>query len=476
MKDSKIKADATINTKPLAILGEYAGECADANITNKNGLDITRPVWEGVFASEEYNEGIKNGHYIGFLGHPEDPNCMDFEHGCIVMTEGHIDPDGKVQGRFNLVNTPVGQIVKTFIDAGVKFGISVRGAGDIVDNSVDPDTFVFRGFDLVAFPAYPNSIPTFTEIAASTDAVQQKKYQAVCAAVTSNLDSLNKAEVEVLQANFAKQSKEYAALENRKKVLAGEQVEVAPEATESAEATEATEAVVASQKLDAVTALYLGAQKKNKVLQSENIHLRKLMKTIKSAESRKIDSLNRITASQLKDMDQALADAASRTKKAVLSNQSLSKDLADVTKRLKSAEDANLKYSQKIEANTQIIREKDSIISKLQSNLSETVRKANDAEAKTSNCDAQIASLQRKIEAAQALVDEYQNAYAQIYANAIGVGLEHVSVTATTTVSELQQIIKGSSKYPSGAQEAILASAQVSEVGTDMDDSSLITL
>lgn len=467
MKDSKIKADVALNAKPLAILGEYAGECADANITNKNGLDITRPVWEGVFASEEYNEGIKNGHYIGFLGHPEDPNCMDFEHGCIVMTEGHIDPDGKVQGKFNLVNTPVGQIVKTFIDAGVKFGISVRGAGDIVDNSVDPDTFVFRGFDLVAFPAYPNSIPTFTEIAASTDAVQQKKYQAVCAAVTKNLDALNKTEVDVIQANFAKQSKEYAALENRKKVLAGEQVEVTQEAAEE---------IVASQKLDAVTALYLEAQKKNKVLQSENIHLRKLMQTIKSADSRKIDSLNRITAAQMRDMDQALADAASRTKKAVLSSHSLSKDLADVTRRLKSAEDANLKYSQKIEANTQIIREKDSIISKLQSNLSETVRKANDAEAKTSNCDAQIASLQRKIEAAQALVDEYQNAYAQIYANAIGVGLEHVSVTATTTVSELQQIIKGSSKYASGAQEAVLASAQISEVGTDMDDSSLITL
>jgi len=467
MKDSKIKADVNLNKKPLAILGEYAGECADANITNKNGLDITRPVWEGVFASEEYNEGIKNGHYIGFLGHPEDPNCMDFEHGCIVMTEGHIDPDGKVQGRFNLVNTPVGQIVKTFIDAGVKFGISVRGAGDIVDNSVDPDTFVFRGFDLVAFPAYPNSIPTFTEIAASTDAAQQKKYQAVCAAVTNNLDSLNKTEVDVLQASFAKQSKEYAALENRKKVLAGEQVEVTPESAA---------AVVASQKLDAVTALYLEAQRKNKVLQSENVHLRKLMQTIKSAESRKIDSLNRITAAQMKDMDQALADAASRTKKAVLSSQSLSKDLEAVSKRLRSAEDANLKYSQKIEANTQIIQEKDSIISKLQSNLSETVRKVNDAEAKTSNCDAQIERLQRKVEAAQALVDEYQNAYAQIYANALGVGLEHVSVTATTTVSELQQIIKGSSKYTSGSQEAILASSQISEVGTDMDESSLITL
>ena len=181
----KDKVKAALGAVKSSILGTYDGECADAAITNKNGLDITREVWETVFASEDYRQAIDLGWYLGFLGHPEDPNCMEFEHACIVMTEGHIDEKGKVFGKFNLIDTPVGRIVKAFQDAGVIFGISVRGAGDIIDNSVDPDSFVFRGFDLVTFPAFPESIPTFTAVAASTDAETRKKYQKVCAAVNN---------------------------------------------------------------------------------------------------------------------------------------------------------------------------------------------------------------------------------------------------------------------------------------------------
>ena len=177
--------------KKSTVIGVFEGECADSNITNENGLDITRPVWEVVFSSEEYTRAIEMGWYIGFLGHPDDPGCMDFEHACIVMTEGHIDANGKVHGKFNLIDTPVGRIVKAFIDAGVIFGISVRGAGDIINNSVDPETFVFRGFDLVAFPAFPESIPVFTEIAASTKIDDQRTYKAVCAAIQKNVPSIS---------------------------------------------------------------------------------------------------------------------------------------------------------------------------------------------------------------------------------------------------------------------------------------------
>ena len=105
----------------MPVLGTYEGECADAEITNLNGLDITRQVWENVFSSEDYKKAIKLGWYIGFLGHPEDPNCMDFEHACIVMTDGYIDNQGKIHGKFNLIDTPVGRIVWAFQEAGVTF-------------------------------------------------------------------------------------------------------------------------------------------------------------------------------------------------------------------------------------------------------------------------------------------------------------------------------------------------------------------
>ena len=198
-----------------SIIGKFEGECADSNITNLNGLDITREVWETVFGSDEYKNAVQNGWYLGFLGHPDDPNCMDFEHACIVMTSGRIADNGKIYGTFDLLDTPVGRIVKTLQDAGVTFGISVRGAGDIIDNSVDPETFVFRGFDLVTFPAYPESIPTFTAVAASSDVETQKKYKKVCAAIHANISQVtSQAALDVMKTCVASQSVHHNILYN----------------------------------------------------------------------------------------------------------------------------------------------------------------------------------------------------------------------------------------------------------------------
>lgn len=142
---ARVKDKPVSDASATSILGTYEGEALDTNITNNNGLDITAEVIKQVLASDEYAQGLENGWFIGFLGHPEDPSCMDFKDGCIVLTDMSIDDNGKVYAKFNLIDTPVGRIVKTLQDAGVVFGISIRGAGDIVGNSVDPDTFVFRG-------------------------------------------------------------------------------------------------------------------------------------------------------------------------------------------------------------------------------------------------------------------------------------------------------------------------------------------
>ena len=42
----KVQSAEELNTS--TVLGTYEGECADADITNANGMDITRPVWETV--------------------------------------------------------------------------------------------------------------------------------------------------------------------------------------------------------------------------------------------------------------------------------------------------------------------------------------------------------------------------------------------------------------------------------------------
>lgn len=403
--------------KNLAILGTYEGECADSNITNLNGLDITRPVWENVFNSEDYKKAIELGHYIGYLGHPEDPNCMDFKDACIVMTEGHIDDNGKVYGKFNLIDTPVGRIVKTFQDAGVTFGISVRGAGDIENNSVDPETFIFRGFDLVTFPAFPESIPKF--VAASSDAESQAKYKKICAAVNSNLQNITSSEaLKIIQSQFAEQSDEYRNIEARISEL-GDEVED-----------------ISDEKIQAVTALYLESIEANNQLKAKIASMERAYSSEIVKHRRKIASLERICLSQSIKMQEAIRASEIRVKTAVSASSKLKKSLL-------SARENNLKYIQKIDASKKDVEEKTSVISSLQSKLSKTVTAAENDKRRSSNLDEKLTRLTSEISACKKMLAEYQDAYANLYSSALGVDLKNITVTATTSVDELQRSISG---------------------------------
>lgn len=444
-----------INATNFKILGTFEGECADATITNENGLDIPPEVWSNVFSSDIYKQAIDLGWYIGFLGHPDDPNCMDFKHACIVMTEGHIDSDGKVHGKFNLVDTPVGQIVKSFIDAGVTFGISVRGAGDIVDNSVDPDTFIFRGFDLVTFPAYPESIPTFSEIAASTDLNKRAKYKAVCAAVKKNLDNIDSPEaLEVIQSQFAPQSAEYSAVAKRKDSL----TKLDCDSTED----------VIKQKLEAMTKLYLEQVEANRQLVLDNQKISKDVAAIEAKYNRKIASLKRITASQLSELTADCKSYKNKYKTVISANAKLKNEL-------ESIQAANLKYKQKIESATSNIRNKDSVISSLQAELNETVNDASTNQIRTSNLDATNKKLREDIKAAHQLVEEYQNAYANLYASAIGAKAGSISVSATTSVAELQKLVSGSTST-SNMSTVFVEPEPIEIIDQELDDADIITI
>lgn len=426
---TKIKASQALGS----ILGKYSGECADANITNLNGLDITRDVWKNVFSSDEFHKGIDLGHYIGFLGHPDDPGCQDFEHACIVMTEGHIDDSGKVYGEFNLIDTPVGRIVKAFQDAGVTFGISVRGAGDIVDNSVDPETFVFRGFDLVTFPAYPDSIPTFTEIEASTKLEDQMKYKKICASVDKEIDSItSKQTIDQIQANFAKNSDTYKKLEDRKKCLDCEDG-----ANETVDVDEDLDKIY-SERVQAMTDMYLDTFSKLKAAEAENTKLREDVNNANIEATRKLKAVQRITASQIVDIQVKADSKDTRIKTLVSANSKLKEEMEKVNK-------ANLAYLQKTKIAASTINEKNSIIASLRHQLDETVNEVNESKTRTSNLDVKMKELNAKIAASKKMLTQYQSAYAKLYASAVGSDLSNLKITASTSVEELQRAISGSS-------------------------------
>ena len=402
------------------ILGTYEGEALDTNITNLNGLDITREVIENVLASDEYERGIASKWYLGYLGHPDDPLCADFKNACIAMTDMSIDDNGKVYAKFDLLDTPVGRIVKTMQDAGVVFGISIRGAGDIVGSSVDPDTFMFRGFDLVAFPAYPDSVPEF--IAASANAVQQQKYKAICAAVRKDLDNIDSCEaIDVIQTQFAPQSDEYKALEKRKEDIKS-----------------AATLNIDNEKIEAMTDLYLESQDTIAEMEMEMRDLKEKERAEINAAKRKMSAMERIGASQMSDLQVSLDRITASRDMYKHKNISLSK-------RLETAEKSNLIYKQKIEAavarhNAEVVR-KDSVIAGLEARVRKTVAESRAESEAASDLDENNRRLRSELDSCQASLRAFQEAYASIYAHALGVDFDLSQIVSSMSVESLQQMI-----------------------------------
>lgn len=460
-KQTMVKAETTTLVNK-AILGTYTGKCCDAAVVNNNDMKLDRELFEKLIGSDEYKDAMEHGYYIGFLGHPEDPNCQDFKNGCIVMKSMEIKSNDEIYGTFDLVNTPVGQIVKTYIDAGVKFGISIRGAGDVDANgNVDPDTFIFRGFDLVSFPAYNDAVPEFLEIAASTD----PKYKKIKAAIETNLPYISSATaISELQATLNPHSAEYKKLEARKQDI-GTPEDVCPECSD-----EELEEITA-KKVRCMTDMYMEQSNRVKELEAALAATKAELRQTKIDCSRKIDSLKRITASQNALMKEkydkvvasknvtikSLKDTQAELQKVEASNQALKTKNSEIITELNSVKSNNLIYKQKIECSSADIEDRDETISQLQKELNKTVVASTTAKREASNRDEEVKHLQSEIKAleqeiairddrivaCEENVHQFQQAYADFYATARGISVSGLAVTASTSVRELEDLIQG---------------------------------
>ena len=137
------------------------------------------------------------------------------------------------------------------------------------------------------------------------------------------------------------------------------------------------------------------------------------------------------------DVVKASLDAA---KQKHLDSVDASKELQDKVDQLTNQ---NLKYKQKVNANQQVIDDQKAKISDLESKLRETVTAAKNAKRGSSNFDAKLAQVQQQLAATTKILEDYQEAYADLYASAIGVSLSNIPVTASTTVEQLKSTIRG---------------------------------
>ena len=170
VKDSGIKliGEAKESKAGKRFLGTLKGICADLKESTRNGRKYTEQLWERVINSEEFKEGMENGTLYGELGHPEDRLETLPERVAIALADVEFDRNsGKLIGTFDILDTPMGQILKSLVDYGSKLGISSRGGGDTVYREgveyVDEESFRFEAFDIVLLPAVKAARLSLTE-------------------------------------------------------------------------------------------------------------------------------------------------------------------------------------------------------------------------------------------------------------------------------------------------------------------------
>jgi hypothetical protein len=62
-------------------------------------------------------------------------------------------------GKLKILPTPMGTLVKTMLESGVKLGVSSRGSGNVAESTGNVSDFEIVTVDVVAQPSAPNAYP-----------------------------------------------------------------------------------------------------------------------------------------------------------------------------------------------------------------------------------------------------------------------------------------------------------------------------
>ena len=132
------------------------GICIQGGVKNAN--QRVYPVNEISRAVTTLNEQISGGYSVlGEVDHPEGLN-INLDRVSHMINEMWMDgPNG--YGKLKILPTPMGQLVKTMLESGVKLGVSSRGSGE-VDGSGNVGGFEIITVDVVAQPSAPGAYPT----------------------------------------------------------------------------------------------------------------------------------------------------------------------------------------------------------------------------------------------------------------------------------------------------------------------------
>jgi hypothetical protein len=134
------------------------GPFLQSEVVNRNGRKYLKETMEKEVQryTEQY---INKNRAFGELGHPDTPtvNLDRVSHLIVGLRQEGSDWIGKAK----ILDTPMGNIVKSLIEGGAQIGVSSRGMGSLKNvngiNIVQDDFHLATAADIVADPSAPNA-------------------------------------------------------------------------------------------------------------------------------------------------------------------------------------------------------------------------------------------------------------------------------------------------------------------------------
>jgi hypothetical protein len=149
-----VESDGTENGKSLYMTGIFIqGDKRNQNQRVYPAKEIARAV-------KTLNDQIEGGYSVlGEVDHPDDLR-INLDRVCHMVTKMWMEnADG--YGKLKILPTPMGNLVKTMLESGVKLGVSSRGSGNVrEDGSGEVSDFEIITIDVVAQPSAPGAYPT----------------------------------------------------------------------------------------------------------------------------------------------------------------------------------------------------------------------------------------------------------------------------------------------------------------------------
>jgi hypothetical protein len=133
------------------------GVFAQADKKNRNGRVYPKPIMERA-VGKYVTEQVSKKRAVGELNHPEGPT-VNLDKVSHLITDLKFEGNDVV-GKAQILDTPMGKIVKGLLEGGVQLGVSTRGMGSLENRNgamVVKDDFILSTIDIVQDPSAPEA-------------------------------------------------------------------------------------------------------------------------------------------------------------------------------------------------------------------------------------------------------------------------------------------------------------------------------